>query len=106
MDIIVFPEYGMTSLGIPRDREAAKPFLLRVPPIGSNPCREPTNPNISPQVVTLSCAAQSGQIYLVVNIGEIRNCSSTSADCPPDGVFQFNTNVAFDRDGTIVAKYN
>jgi hypothetical protein len=88
-------------LGIPRDRDAAKQFLLSVPELGENPCNERLG---SQPIQTLSCAALSHKIYIVVNVGEIRNCSET-ANCPSDGVFQFNTNVAFDRDGTIIAKY-
>ncbi|XP_021966975.1 pantetheinase isoform X3 [Folsomia candida] len=101
VDIIVFPEYGLTTLGIPRDRDAAKPFLLSVPPIGSNPCREQLG---SQAVQEMSCAAQSFNIYVVVNCGEIRDCTG-QPNCPPDNVFQFNSNIVFDRVGNLVAKY-
>jgi len=37
-DIIVFPEYGLTTIGMPRERELARPYLVVVPQIGSNPC--------------------------------------------------------------------
>jgi len=60
----------------------------------------------------LSCAARTHEIYTVVNLGEIEHCSARNAECPnynqeactPDGAFHYNTNVVFDRQGTIIAK--
>ena len=39
-------------------------------------------------------------------MGEVQHCCSSSfIDCPRDGHFQFNTNVVFETDGRLIAKY-
>ena len=40
MDILVFPEYGITKLQVPSNRTRAKEFLQRIPNIDLNhvPC--------------------------------------------------------------------
>jgi hypothetical protein len=87
---------------VPRDRQAAKRFLITVPEIGRNPCNDKEG---SQEVQDLSCSSKTHKIYVVVNLGEIRECSSANnLNCPSDGVFQYNTNLAFDNEGTIVAK--
>ena len=50
----------------------------------------------------LSCAAGNHSIYVVVNIPEISPCAG--ADCPSDGAFFYNTDIAFDRSGALVAR--
>jgi len=103
-DIVVFPEYGLSTLSMPTDRNLSKPYLLQVPEIGLNPCTTNIAAS-SPPIEELSCAAKNHSIYVVVNIGEIRNCNSkTMKTCPDDNVWQYNTNVVFDREGNVVAK--
>ena len=58
-----------------------------------------------PVLSRLSCLARDYSVVLVANMGNIQNCMG-SANCPPDGHFQFNTNVVFEADGTLIAKYH
>lgn len=45
----------------------------------------------------LSCMARRYQLYLVANMGDLQPCPLAAApsSCPPDGRWQFNTNVVF-----------
>ncbi|XP_054715052.1 pantetheinase-like [Uloborus diversus] len=54
-------------------------------------------------------------MYVVAQMGDIQPCEGTcdsekvegcSVKCPPDEVFMYNTDVAFDREGNLVAKYH
>ncbi|XP_030596459.1 biotinidase-like isoform X2 [Archocentrus centrarchus] len=57
----------------------------------------------------LSCIARRNNIYLVANMPDLQPCplkTSPSSSCPPDGRWQFNTNVAFRSDGLLVARYH
>ncbi|XP_055846176.1 vanin-like protein 1 [Episyrphus balteatus] len=60
----------------------------------------------------LSCAAKYSRKYIVVNLLEKETCSPASqADkndprpCAPNFLNYFNTNVVFDRNGAIIARY-
>jgi len=88
---------------MPKDRQSSKSFLLRVPRVGENPCQN--RDSWSQNVVLLACAAKSNGIYVVINLGEIRDCELDQNDCPEDGAFHYNTNVVFDRSGAVISKY-
>nr|KAG5713804.1 hypothetical protein BaRGS_024431 [Batillaria attramentaria] len=52
-------------------------------------------------------------VYVVANLGDIQPCVSTdnskdakTSPCPDYGHFQYNTDVAFDPQGTLVARYH
>lgn len=102
VDIIVFPELGLTSLEFPE-----KPVLLpRTTPIPDPsqhfaPCTNFSIPVIDALRV-IACATQRNSIYVVVNLFEQEACSGE--DCPSDGIFLYITSVTFDREGIIVAR--
>ncbi|XP_069691217.1 vanin-like protein 1 isoform X2 [Periplaneta americana] len=104
VDIIVFPECGLSTIYLPENRSEIRPLLTRIPDPEEfkNPCLhlEEDTPEI---LQILSCAARNASIYVVVNLPELSPCSGT--DCPPDGAFFYNTNIVFDRSGTIIARY-
>lgn len=60
----------------------------------------------------LSCKAKEKKIYVVVNLSEKEYCSRQSQQdanddrpCAFDGFNFFNTDVVFDRQGTVIARY-
>lgn len=53
----------------------------------------------------LSCLAQENKVFIVANIGTKQPCTHSDPKCPPDGRYQFNTNVAFNDNGTLIARY-
>lgn len=55
-------------------------------------------------LVTISSAARQNEIYVVINIEEFLNCNINSDNeyCPQLNLYLFNTNVVFDRNGTII----
>lgn len=106
--IIIFPEYGLYTPDYSRSREAILPFLEPIPNPESktNPCLDCVN---DPSLITLShasCLARKHDMVLVINMGDIVQCKSNDVSCPPDGHYQYNTQVAFDEYGTLVQKYH
>ena len=75
-DIIVFPEYGVTGTKIgDSDREIARQFMV-VGDVGRNYCEPAINTNTNDDILQrLACGAAQHNMYVVVNIGEVVNCS-------------------------------
>ena len=71
-----------------------------------NPCEEPQNYNTRPILYRLSCMAKTNAIYIVADMGDFVKCNTTDPKCPKDGHYLFNTAVAFDTEGYLVAKYH
>ncbi|GBP27062.1 Vanin-like protein 1 [Eumeta japonica] len=55
-------------------------------------------------LVSLSNAARLNQIYVVINIEELMNCTVVleGGNCPNNTDFRFNTNVVFVRNGAVI----
>ncbi|KAM8967087.1 biotinidase [Pelodytes ibericus] len=104
--IIVFPEDGIH--GFNYTRESIYPYLDFVPPshlLPWNPCLEPQRFLDTEVLQRLSCMAAEGKMFLVANLGTKTPCEPGTAQCPSDGRFQFNTNVVFNDNGSLVATY-
>jgi len=50
---------------------------------------------------TLSCEARNQSMYVVVNVPEVAPCDNSNSNCS----VYYNSNVVFDRNGTIVARW-
>ncbi|KAL2729899.1 vanin-like protein 1 [Vespula maculifrons] len=102
-DIIVFPEDGITSYNLPMKNEMdAWATVIPSAKAKYTPCVSNMT-GVSETLKRISCAAKKNKIYVVINIAEKEAC--TSNDCPKKKTYYYNTNVVFDRNGTIIAKY-
>nr|AXB88461.1 symplectin/biotinidase-like protein 3 [Chiroteuthis calyx] len=110
-DIIVFPEYGLFGIfGYEKyaRRSDVYPFLETIPDprkVTWNPCTDRTSINNTEIQKELSCMAKLYDIYVVANVGEKVACKRHDPSCPEDGRYQYNTNVVYSTNGTLVAKY-
>ncbi|XP_053520904.1 vascular non-inflammatory molecule 3-like [Artibeus jamaicensis] len=104
--IIVTPEDGV--YGWVFTRETIYPYLEDIPHPEVNwiPCKEPQRFGYAPVQERLSCLAKHNSIYVVANIGDKKPCNASDLQCPPDGRYQYNTNVVFDSEGRLVARYH
>ncbi|XP_032526858.2 vanin-like protein 2 isoform X1 [Danaus plexippus] len=99
-DIVVFPEMTLT-----RGNSVVIPIhgLLKENPI----------PALAPELydeilVSISAAARQNEIYVVINVQEILNCTNPQAEgenCPEQKQYLFNTNVVFNRSGAVIDRY-
>ncbi|GIY75357.1 hypothetical protein CEXT_96382 [Caerostris extrusa] len=115
-DIIVFPESGLLPFEKP-NREWLLDFIEDIPDpkkMLTNPCAEPDLFSDRPIITKLSCLARHNNIYVVANTADFKKCetdkncdkdNSNCTVCPKDGHFFYNTNVVFNREGTLIAKY-
>ncbi|CAH1778222.1 unnamed protein product [Owenia fusiformis] len=109
-DIIVFPEYGLYGFGTTRD--SVVPYMEYIPDPQSeswNPCLDPRQSKPTDNVIlkTLSCIAKNSSIYLVANLGDYQYCEpAQDPECPDDKRYQYNTNVVFDPQGALIARYH
>jgi pantetheine hydrolase len=110
VDIIVFPEAGLLGLSASiNTRNAIHPYLEQIPEPNQdmsqsiNPCNDSDYINDS-ILHQLSCFARNFNTVIVANMGEVQNCSGVKG-CPNDGRYQYNTNVVFESDGRLIAKY-
>uniref|UniRef100_A0A8D1FJU9 CN hydrolase domain-containing protein n=1 Tax=Sus scrofa TaxID=9823 RepID=A0A8D1FJU9_PIG len=104
--IIVTPEDGI--YGWVFTRETIYPYLEDIPDPEVNwiPCKDPQRFGYTPVQERLSCLAKHNSIYVVANIGDKKPCNASDPQCPPDGRYQFNTDVVFDSEGRLVARYH
>ncbi|BFZ23470.1 hypothetical protein BsWGS_26509 [Bradybaena similaris] len=107
-DILVFPEDGIYGLNF--TRESIYNYLEQIPePLAPawSPCNDPDLHQGTEILRELSCIARNNSMFLVANMGDKQPCNiKTVRSCPEDGRYQFNTNVAFDPNGTLVARYH
>lgn len=109
--IILFPEDGLYGAYFP-DRDWALPYLETIPSVQQGQAVQICGENCffdSPALSRAACLARRYQMYLVLNMGDLQPCNTTpsaSEQCPADGRFQYNTLVAFNPAGALVAKYH
>ena len=108
VDIIVFPEDGI--YGFIRERNHLRHYLEDIPDpkiVHWVPCDEQTRfPQPLDVIVFLSCLAKKSSLYLVANYGDAKACIQDDPNCPTNGQYQYNTDLAFDRSGRLIAKYH
>ena len=109
--IVVFPEDAINGAIFFTTRKEIFPYLEEIPDI-ELPLTEAVIPCLDIRfddrlvLKTLSCLARQYNLVLVANMGEKKYCNwLTDENCPPDGNYQFNTNVVFEKDGELIAKY-
>ncbi|KAK7076753.1 hypothetical protein SK128_000972, partial [Halocaridina rubra] len=119
VDILVAPEYSIQSMDMQVLNSTLLFSLMQYVPdpvLNFIPCNDPTDPLNVEAVRTLSCAALENEMYIVADLAEVSPCSPTSRnpfnnaldiseECPPSGQFYYNTQVVFDRDGVLIARY-
>ncbi|XP_024603443.1 biotinidase isoform X1 [Neophocaena asiaeorientalis asiaeorientalis] len=106
VQIIVFPEDGIHGFNF--TRTSIYPFLDFLPSpylVRWNPCLEPHRFHDTEVLQRLSCMAVKGEMFLVANLGTKQPCHSSDPGCPNDGRYQYNTNVVFSSNGTLVDSY-
>lgn len=108
VQILVFPEDGI--YGFDYTRKGIQSYLEHIPNPAEetwNPCKEPDKyPNTEIQR-NLSCMSSSNNMYIVANMGDYQSCDNkTDPKCPSDGHYQFNTNVVYSPNGTLIARYH
>lgn len=97
-DIIVFPEATLSSVT----------HSLPDPESKIVPCDDETSSDV---IREISCAARSTKKYILINVLERSECSEESIKsndtklCSSKGYNQYNSNVVFDRSGTIISRY-
>jgi len=114
VQVIVFPEAVLWHWGLHHpgtQPQAARDSIFGgyaelLPEVGSNPCTAVSAVQGNGIAQRLSCIARRHRIVLVANPIDIINCTSTDPLCPPDNHFLYNTAVAFDEHGVLVAKYH
>ena len=105
--IIVVPEGGMLGgeeslaymQNLPtRDEISQRNFV---------PCDDIDTFANEPVLRRLSCLARRFSMALVVNLGDVQPCQPLVDDrCPRTGLSFYNTDVVFDTDGKLLAKYH
>ncbi|KAG0716499.1 Biotinidase [Chionoecetes opilio] len=116
-DILVTPEYAVQSLFMDSDIFPVTQYVPD-PELHAVPCGMIDDRLNFKALRTLSCAAQVNQLYVVVDVAEASPCTSEAAaqspfnntldtayECPSDGRIYYNTQVVFDRNGTVIARY-
>lgn len=85
-------------------RDSIFPYLEQIPTVNAskpiNPCLELSSVDL-PILHRASCLARQYSIVLVLDMGDVQPCTNKTSDCPSDGRFQFNTQVAFDEQGIV-----
>lgn len=106
--IIVYPENGL--VGVFLDRFTVNAYLEQIPDpkdVQWNPSENPNAYNGTDMQRELSRIAKENKIYIVANMGTKKPCSPNEHHkCSILGQHQYNTNVVYSDDGTLIAVYH
>jgi len=107
VNIMVYPEFGLG--GDLNSRDGLYPYLEDIPDISDGqvviPCLT-GNPQTQPITVNASCWARQYNLTIAIEYYDLKKCDQSSdVNCPADGRYQYNTEVVFDSQGKIIAKY-
>ena len=116
-DIIVFPEAVLWTYGLlppPNSSVSARDLMQAygesLPAVGSIPCYDIFSADNHTSIsMRISCMSIEYKITVVINTIDVRKCNRTAdINCPPDGRYQYNTDVVFDgqNGGQIAAIYH
>lgn len=106
VQVLVFPEFGLTP-GPMNERADLYPFIEKIPDVGDNVLCSDASYADRPILQRISCAAQSAQRLVLINMIDNIPCdSATDSNCPSDGHYQYNTDVLFNEAGQVAAKYH
>lgn len=101
VDILIFPESTLNNFYTPAYIPEPDDIIV--------PC---LNSSYQGVIRTISCAAMSKNMYIVINVKEVANCPDKqqiefqdSRPCNINGTNIYNTNVVFDRQGLVISKY-
>ncbi|XP_058803521.1 vanin-like protein 1 [Phymastichus coffea] len=105
VDIIVFPESSLSISTAKNEtvRRSQGASYIPDPADKISPCDDKSE-SYEYSLKAISCAAKEYQIYVLINHREKVNCTFGQG-CPTDGFLIYNTNVAFDRKGKVIARY-
>lgn len=112
LQIVVFPEYAITGDGTTDGdeltRAGADMLSEAVPDPGgaTPPCDAPDGGTVYPVTSRLSCMARKSAVVLVADLLDRQPCEAPADPGCADGKFLFNTAVAFDPQGQLIAKYH
>lgn len=102
VDILIFPEYTLNNVA----------FSIEVPNPSDriNPCLD--TEWFDDLLIGLSCLARENEMYLCINLSEGEECTEELQEergdprnCSSIGINRYNTNVIFDRNGTVIGRY-
>lgn len=96
VDIIVFPENGLTGTYVDPDSVYNISMEIPDPKLQISPCTADTK-NYSKALIDLSCSARTHNIYVVVNTFERTNVSGN--------ITYYNTNLVLNREGVIISRF-
>lgn len=110
VQVIVFPEFGLTAVKNASTREDLYPFAEQIPIVDAShpiaPCGNASYASSS-ILYRMSCAAKESGMLTLVNTIDWVNCNPASdSACPSDNHYQYNTDILFDEQGVLVAKYH
>jgi len=100
---MVFPEFGLG--GVFTSRDGLLPYTEDIPDVQALPCLTGDAAS-QPISVNASCFARDNNVTIAIEYYDVKRCDrSSDVNCPEDGRYQYNTEVVFDRQGRIIARY-